>query len=492
MQDNSLEEKQAQLDLIALVEGLFSEVRKYWWLLIVMMLLGGTFFLVRSVTSYSPMYRSQASFTVMFSSQSNADSSATYDFRYDSETASQLGATFPYILSSELLQDAIKEDLDIQAVNGSISASVVPDSNLITMEVVSSDAGAAKAILESAIRCYPDVARFVIGNIKFNMIDMPELAAEPYNMPSYPAETAKGAVFGLVLGFVILILLALCTKTVRRTEELTGVINLTCLGKIPEVRRKARRNQTEQRLNITEEHTDSGLKENIRGLQMKVCRKMDEREAKILIITSTAAEEGKSMIAVNLACAMAEHGKRVLLIDCDLRKQTDWKYFGETSGKGLQDILSGACSADEAVSSTAAGIRFLGGKEPAENSSEILNSPKMKETLDHLAKEVDYVILDAPPCEIFEDASVLSEYADAVLYVVRYDYVQRQRIQEALTELDEGSARVIGYAFNGVKMKSRGYGYRYGYGYGYSYGYGYGKYGHYGAYGEKKNAQEDE
>ena len=187
MQDNSLEEKQAQLDLIALVEGLFSEVRKYWWLLIVMMLLGGTFFLVRSMTSYSPMYRSQASFTVMFSSQSNADSSATYDFRYDSETASQLGATFPYILSSELLQDAIKEDLDIQAVNGSISASVVPDSNLITMEVVSSDAGAAKAILESAIRCYPDVARFVIGNIKFNMIDMPELAAEPYNMPSYPA-----------------------------------------------------------------------------------------------------------------------------------------------------------------------------------------------------------------------------------------------------------------------------------------------------------------
>ena len=333
MQDNSLEEKQAQLDLIALVEGLFSEVRKYWWLLIVMMLLGGTFFLVRSVTSYSPMYRSQASFTVMFSSQSNADSSATYDFRYDSETASQLGATFQYILSSELMQDAIKEDLDIQAVNGSISASVVPDSNLITMEVVSSDAGAAKAILESAIRCYPDVARFVIGNIKFNMIDMPELAAEPYNMPSYPAETAKGAVFGLVLGFVILILLALCTKTVRRTEELTGVINLTCLGKIPEVRRKARRNQTEQLLNITEEHMDDGLKENIRGLQMKVCRKMDEREAKILIITSTAAEEGKSMIAVNLACAMAEHGKKTLLIDCDLRKQTDWKYFGETSGK---------------------------------------------------------------------------------------------------------------------------------------------------------------
>lgn len=487
MRDNGVEEKQTPMDLIALAESMISEVVKYWWILIVMMLLGGTFFLVRSATSYYPMYRSEASFTVMFSSQSNADDNATYDFRYDSETASQLGATFPYILNSELLQDAIKEDLGIQTVNGTISASVVPDSNLITMTVESNDAGAAKAILESAIRCYPDVARFVIGNIRFNMIDTPELAATPYNLPSYPAETVKGAVLGLILGIGILCLLALWTKTVRRTEELSGVINLRCLGKIPEVRRKARRKQTEQLLNITEETTDAGLKENIRGLQMKVCRELDERGIKVLIVTSTAAEEGKSMIAVNLACAMAEHGKKALLIDCDLRKQTDWNYFGETSGKGLEDILSGACSADEAISSTDAGVRFLGGKKPAENSTEILDSPKMKVTLDCLAEKTDYVILDAPPCEMFEDVAVLSEYADAVLYVVRYDYVKRQRIQEALAELDEGSAKVIGYAFNGVKMRSRGYGYRYGYGY----GYGYGRYGSYGAYGEKDHAQEE-
>ncbi len=81
----------------------------------------------------------------------------------------------PYILSSSLLTDAIKEDLGVEAVNGSISAQAISESNMITMSVISQSPEDAKAILESAIKVYPDIARFVIGDTRFNIIDEPTM-----------------------------------------------------------------------------------------------------------------------------------------------------------------------------------------------------------------------------------------------------------------------------------------------------------------------------
>ena len=118
------------------------------------------------------MYQSSATFTVLTGGASTADSgNGTYNFYYDTTTAGQLARTFPYILSSSLLTDAIKEDLGVEAVNGSISAQAISESNMITMSVISQSPEDAKAILESAIKVYPDIARFVIGDTRFNIID---------------------------------------------------------------------------------------------------------------------------------------------------------------------------------------------------------------------------------------------------------------------------------------------------------------------------------
>src|SRR5699024_5098088 len=128
----------------------------------------------------TPMYRSEASFTVMTGGNEDNVGTGSYNFYYDSSTAGQLAKTFPYILSSSLLTNAIKADLGVESINGSISAQAVSDSNLITMTVTSSDPKDAKEILESAIRVYPEVSRFVIGDTKFNMINVPAEPTEPY------------------------------------------------------------------------------------------------------------------------------------------------------------------------------------------------------------------------------------------------------------------------------------------------------------------------
>ena len=152
------------IDLGALFWNVIQGILRFWWLIILLAVVGaGAFYLKATSLFYTPMYQSSATFTVLTGGSTDSENS-TYNFYYDTTTAGQLAKTFPYILSSSLLTEAIEEDLGVDVVNGSISAQAVSDSNMITMTVTSNSPEDAKAILESAIKVYPDVARFVIGD----------------------------------------------------------------------------------------------------------------------------------------------------------------------------------------------------------------------------------------------------------------------------------------------------------------------------------------
>lgn len=472
------EQKDMEIDLGVLLWNFWKILRRTWWLIPILALLTGAAGYVKASRFYTPMYQSSASFTVM----TGGEDGQSYNFYYDTTTAGQLAKTFPYILGSSLLTDAMKEDMGTDVINGSISAQAVSDSNLITMTATSSSPEDAKAILESAIRVYPDVARFVIGSTQFNMIDVPTLPTEPYNRPSYTRQVEKWAFMGAASAVVLIALAALLRKTVQKPEELKAIMSLQCIGNIPEVHFKARSRSGERTVSIRTEGIPQGFKESFVSLQVRLEREMENRNAKILMVTSTAAGEGKSVTAVNLALTAASHGKKVLLIDGDLRRQDTRKRITQEQGSGLEAVVTqGVPLKDALFRDTSSGIWLLAGDKPAQHVPKILNSSAMREVLDACREEMDLIIVDAPPCGMFEDAGVWAEYAECILYVVRHDFVQRRRIQDGISVLEDGQAAILGFAFNQVPVHRGGYG-NYGYGrYGYGY-YGYGKYG-YGKYG---------
>lgn len=465
-----------ELDLGTLFWNFLQGLYRFWWLVVILAMLGSAALYIKASRFYTPMYRASASFTVMTGGDSESES---YNFYYDTTTAGQLANTFPYILSSSLLTDAIKADLDVETINGSIEASAVSDSNLITMSVTSSRAEDAKAILESAIKVYPDVARFVIGDTKFNMIDVPEAPSEPYNKPSYTGQVKKGALIGAAAGIVFIVLYALFKKTVQKPDELKYDMSLSCMGNIPAVKFKARGKKRKNRLFYFDKNIEQGFKESILALQIKAERELDEERGKILLVTSTTSGEGKTTVAMNLACAAASHGKTVLFIDGDLRKQEGRMLLVNSAGPGLKEVVEGKCGLGEAVQSDEkSGISFLCGSIPVKKAPAILNHPRLEEVFGEAREQYDLIILDTPPAEGFEDAQLLSQYCDQVLYVIRHDYVQKRRILDSIAGMEGIGAKIIGYAFNGVPVHKGKYGY---YGYG---RYGYGYYGKYG-YGEK-------
>lgn len=206
----------------------------------------------------------------------------------------------------------------------------------------------------------------------------------------------------------------------------------------------------------------------------------DDEEQKIIGITSSLKGEGKSITTINLAYTLAEAGKKVLLMECDMRLPSIAKRLDLKSTKGLSNLLVGKNSADEVIQegvlSETMDVIPAGDIPP--NASELLASKRMEYTLEYLAKYYDYILLDLPPVTVVADALVASKLVSGMVVVVRQDYVGRTALAETMRQLRYVNAKVLGFVFNSVDDNTLPYNkkyYRKGYykdNYGYQYGYG--------------------
>lgn len=176
---------------------------------------------------------------------------------------------------------------------------------------------------------------------------------------------------GAALGFLVIVVYALLKKTVQKPAELKKVMSLPCIGNVPDVKFKARTKRRERDLSISNSRAPQGYKETVLNLELRLERDLEAEEGKILLVTSTVAGEGKSTLAANLARAAAAHGKNVLLVDADLRKQDARRQLSGQKGRGLEAVISGACGLWEAVEKdSVSGMWFLSGSQTAKTDSQ--------------------------------------------------------------------------------------------------------------------------
>ena len=216
-------------------------------------------------------------------------------------------------------------------------------------------------------------------------------------------------------------------------------------------------------------------------------------DRKILLITSAFSGEGKSTTALNLCRSFTELGKRVLLIDADMRNSGFMKMLkGSAPTYGLSHYLSGQCEMDEMICTT--DIKnlsvILSGKVPP-NPAELLARPAMKALIDTCTKYCDYIIIDCPPLGMVVDAAVVAPLCDGSMLVIEAGEVKYRLAQEITAKLQNTSCPIIGVILNKVGYSSTSgkyYGHYGKYGKYGKYGYGkYGKYG-YGKYGDTAKA----
>ena len=183
-----------------------------------------------------------------------------------------------------------------------------------------------------------------------------------------------------------------------------------------------------------------------------------------ILITSSVPAEGKSTVCSNLAVSIVQTGKRVILVDCDLRKPTVHKTFGLNNAVGLTSVLTGQVAVEDALQKThCEGLSVLTAGPLPPNPTELLQSNVMQEVLKKLKLMGDQVLLDAPPVLPVADSMILSTYVDGVVLVIASRQVPREIALRAKELLQNTNARLLGVVLNQVRYSSDGDQYYYNY-----------------------------
>ena len=205
----------------------------------------------------------------------------------------------------------------------------------------------------------------------------------------------------------------------------------------------------------------------------------NETEAKIIAITSTISGEGKTFICVNLAGIIAYSGKKVIVLDLDMRRPRIHSAFGMDNSKGMSTLLIGKYKVEEVIQKTDSdNLDIITAGPIPPNPSELVISKAMDDVLTNLKKLYDIIIIDNPPVGLVTDGIAMLQKADYPIYIMRVDYSKREFIYFVDKLYYENQFHKLSIILNGVDFQRQKYGYSYykygyyGYGYGYTYGHG--------------------
>lgn len=210
------------------------------------------------------------------------------------------------------------------------------------------------------------------------------------------------------------------------------------------------------------EKPQSNISEAYRTIRTGIEFSNLDKDLKIICITSSKKDEGKTTVLSNLGVSFAKIDKKVLLIDADLRNPSISKMFDTSNTQGLMDILLGKRNIQDCVKKTKQENLYIltGGTIPP-NPAEVLSSKKMSEFIESIKDEYDYIFIDSPPVGVVSDASIISTYSDGVIFVVGANEVDSNLAKIAKERLDSVKANIVGVILNKFKADTNSEYYNY-------------------------------
>ncbi len=290
-------------------------------------------------------------------------------------------------------------------------------------------------------------------------------AAKRELKPSHPSKKTTlpvALVLGLILGGGLGFLRDWTDDRYRTVEEIKESMAMPLLGTVPQMPEGLPAALAGQQSML---EPASAVAEACRTIRTAIYFGAPKDRCRTVLVTSPASSDGKSTIASNLAITMAQAGKRVLLVDADLRLPTQHAIFGVRHEHGLSDVLEGKATLDQGVQPTAvSGLEVLPCGPKPSNPSEMLNSPMFNELLEVLSERYDQVVIDSPPVMGIADARIIGAACDVTVLVLRAEKSTRRVSELARDGLGSVGANLLGIGINEVEPAN---GYAYGY-HGYS------------------------
>ena len=442
----------------------------------------GTYFFI------TPQYKSSAMFYVNNNAVSVGDASFSISSG-DLSTSRNLVESYIVILNT---RESLNEVIEYAEVNRSyaeikkmIVASSVNGTEIFEVVVTSTDPNEAEKIANAIAYILPKRIGTIIEGTSAKIVDSAVVPSRP-SSPSYPKNTVIGFLLGFMLTVAVIVLREIFDVTIRTEEDITQVCKHPILVAVPDMRVQgkggyygygkpvkkkggayaANKPATKQNAIIGAEISFAAA-EAYKLLRTKLQFSFaDDNDCRVIGISSALSGEGKSLTAVNLAYTLSQLNKKVILIDCDMRRPTLAEKLGVLKSPGLSSCLTGQCGLNELVQycglkNAEKAFHVISAGQNPPNPVELLSSDRMSKVLQVLRKEYDYVILDLPPVGEVSDAMAVANKTDGMLLIVRQNYCDRIALSDEVQQFAFIKAKILGVVINCASEHDGNYGKKY-------------------------------
>lgn len=435
----------------------------------------GTYYLI------TPQYQSYAMFYVNNNSLTIGSGSISIDSG-DLTAAKELVESYIVILES---RQSLLEIIDYAGVDRSyfelqemITAEAVNSTEIFKVVVTSPDPYEANRIATAIEVLLPKRISSIIEGTSAKVVDSSVVAASP-SSPSYVKNVILGFLVGFILSVGYVLLREIFDVTIRTEEDvqlscpypvLAAVPDMTVQSKGGYCYREVEKKRTgsisaNKEISLVGSGISFAASEAYKLLRTKLQFSfVDENDCHIIGVSSALAGEGKSLSSINLAYSLAQLEKRVLLVDCDMRRPSLNAKLSIQKVPGLSNYLTRQVDLEEMIqkykTEDCAFDVISSGRNPP-NPIELLSSNRMQKVLDKLRGFYDYIILDLPPVGEVSDALVAAKLADGILLVVRQNYCSRTALNEALSQFGFVESRILGVVLNCTTEATGRYGKKY-------------------------------
>lgn len=426
----------------------------------------GTYFFI------TPQYQSAAMFYVNNNSLSLGEASLSIS---SADISASRGLVKSYIVilnTRETLNDVIEYsgvDRTVGQVKNMITAESVDSTEIFRVVVTSPDPKEAQTIANAVAYILPKRISSIIEGTSAKIVDSAVVPSRP-SSPSYTRNTVAGFAIGLVLAAAWVVLRALMDITIRSEEDITQNCKNPVLAAIPDMEvhskggsyygygKKSAYDKTSgkpgKQVELVGGNISFAAAEAYKLLRTKLQFSFaDEGDCRVIGVSSSLTGEGKSLTSVNLAYSASQLGKRVLLVDCDMRRPTLAEKLPIQKTPGLSDFLSGQIQADRllqlcGIKADEDAFHAISAGSMPPNPMELLSSRRMQKMLEILRQRYDYIILDLPPVGEVGDALAVAKLTDGMLIVVRQNYCDRIALNSAIRQFEFVDAKILGLVIN--------------------------------------------
>ncbi|MBR4287728.1 MAG: AAA family ATPase [Clostridia bacterium] len=406
---------------------------------------------------FEPEYTSTATLYVTTKNVGGSTLSSLY-------LTKEMAGTFTEVFESSALKKEVAKDLGVESINGNISVDFIPETNLITLKVVSDSPKNAYLIINSALNQYVNVSDYLYSNANLSVLKNSTIPQEPSNSLNYNLPRILVA-FMLVCAVAGLVsILSFLRPTVKRTSSAQRNLDGRIVGTIPYTRKFKlspanilKKNRRKYTVLLTSFELGMPFIEATKRVTTIIRHAMQRENDKVLIITSVTENEGKSTFATNMALSIIQKGYKVLLIDADLKKPALHKIFAQdnTNLRSFTDIAAYENDFSKIPVKVYENLSCVYQFKPVSDSAPKISHPSVEKFMAYARENFDFIIIDTSPVCYTSDFEGLLKYSDTASVVVRQDWAHIGAINDVADKVRSHKKHFAGFVLNLFKPDFR-------------------------------------